>query len=344
MGDEEFQPLTHSILSECLSKIELVVGGGGFAFTRLDCSNKELTNLGNKLGNEGNHKQLREVVLSGNKLPDLVAVMQLPNLLTLKADSNQINNLEGIESACLPYLTSFDISSNQLTVLPALQNLERLEYAYFQGNQIASIDGFGGHPSLIHLELQEQQGGETPFTSLQGFGLMASLKYLNLSGNQLTSLEGLDAPCLTQFNVSKNQLTKLDHLRGAPECIELDVQENAIGGEEGASEEELLRNMSAQTPKLQKLMVSGNPFAGSLGDNVKNMVIMCAPHVASIDGEDLTDEDRQAAKDFEEERRAEAEAAAAQAAAEAEAAAKEAAEAEAAAAAEQAEGEADAAQ
>ena len=29
----------------CLSQIQLAVGGSGFAFTKLDCSNKELADL-----------------------------------------------------------------------------------------------------------------------------------------------------------------------------------------------------------------------------------------------------------------------------------------------------------
>ncbi|CAK0895963.1 unnamed protein product, partial [Prorocentrum cordatum] len=224
MGDEgEFQPLTHEILCECLSQIKQVVDGG-FAFTRLDGSNKELTNLGNKVEN---YKQLQHIVLSSNKLVDIGAVTKMPHLLTLQIDSNEVTSLECMQEAELPWCQRLNLSSNKLEAVMPLAALTRLRFLNLSANAITSLEGFGGHPALEQLELQENQ-----LTTLKGMGPMGSLKVLNLSGNQLTSLEGLSTPCLESLDVSSNQLASLEHVGGAPMLTALNLQGNQFDAED----------------------------------------------------------------------------------------------------------------
>merc|ERR1719436_1940805 len=102
MADEaDFAPLTHDVLCQCLSQIELIAGGGDFAFARLDCSGRELTDLGNKVED---YKQLKHVVLSSNKLTDISKIAQLPHVLTLNADNNEVTSLACLaENPTLPW-------------------------------------------------------------------------------------------------------------------------------------------------------------------------------------------------------------------------------------------------
>ncbi|CAK0895964.1 unnamed protein product, partial [Prorocentrum cordatum] len=218
-----FQPLTHEILCECLSQIKQVVDGG-FAFTRLDGSNKELTNLGNKVEN---YKQLQHIVLSSNKLVDIGAVTKMPHLLTLQIDSNEVTSLECMQEAELPWCQRLNLSSNKLEAVMPLAALTRLRFLNLSANAITSLEGFGGHPALEQLELQENQ-----LTTLKGMGPMGSLKVLNLSGNQLTSLEGLSTPCLESLDVSSNQLASLEHVGGAPMLTALNLQGNQFDAED----------------------------------------------------------------------------------------------------------------
>lgn len=317
MAEGDFVPLTHEILSQSLSKIEKAVAPGlGFAFTRLDCSNKELTDLGNKVED---YTQLRHVILSGNKLNNIDAVTKLPHLLTLQLDNNEVNSLGCLMEADMPWCQRIDLTSNKLTALPPLALLGRLRFACFASNEIDSLDGFGDHPALEELQLQTNK-----LTSLKGLGRLEALRKLVVSENQLTSLEGLDAPVLTTLDVKTNQLASLVHLSGAPACADLDLSENQLNAEDPNLPE--LRRLGTDTPALKSLNIAGNS-----GD-LRIEVVIAAAQLQTIDGEPVTEEDREAAVAKEEELREAIKAREEEARAAAEAAAAEAAAAEAAAA------------
>lgn len=277
MAEVDFVPLTHEILSQNLSQIDRAVGGG-FAFTKLDCSNKELTDLGNKVEN---YTQLRHIILSNNKLNNIDAVTKLPHLLTLQLDNNEVNQLEALQEAELPWCQRIDLTVNKLSSVVSLAALGRLRFACFATNEITSLEGFGDHPVLEELQLQENQ-----LTSLKGLGCLKSLRSLVVSSNQLTSLEGLDAPVLKKLDVSKNQLAALEHLDKAPACEELDVSENQLSAEDPNLPE--LKRLAGEK-MLHSLSISGNT-----GD-LRIEVVVVPPQIQTIDGEPVTEEDREAA-------------------------------------------------
>eukprot|EP00747_Dinoflagellata_sp_TGD_P163019 gnl/TRDRNA2_/TRDRNA2_181278_c0_seq1.p1 gnl/TRDRNA2_/TRDRNA2_181278_c0~~gnl/TRDRNA2_/TRDRNA2_181278_c0_seq1.p1 ORF type:complete len:329 (+),score=92.38 gnl/TRDRNA2_/TRDRNA2_181278_c0_seq1:88-1074(+) len=287
MGDD-WVPLTHEILCQCLSKIELAVGGGGFAFTHLDCSSKELTDLGNKVQD---YKQLRTVVLSENKLSDITAVTQLPHLLTLRATGNQVAKAGCLQEAALPWCQSLDLSKNKLVSLPPLRSLGRLRFANFSENEIASLEDFGGHEALEDLDLQSNQ-----LVSLKGLGPLPKLRRLVLTGNQLTSLEGLDVATLTKLDLSGNQLASLEHIGGAPCVTELNISGNQLPGPGEDESLPEIRRLGLEAPKLKTVMLAGNPFADTLGDGLKVEMVVYAPQLKTVEGEPVTEEDFQAAK------------------------------------------------
>jgi len=322
---DDWQPLSHAILKDCLKDIDLCVGGGGFAFTKLDCSNKEITDLGNKVDA---YKQLRHVVLSQNKITDLTAVMKLPHLLTLQADENAVEKLDCALSAELPWCQRLDLSKNKLTVMPSLFPFERLRFAKFAENEIESLAGFGDQPVLEILELQGNK-----LTTLVGMGCLSSLRQLVLDSNQLTSLEGLNTPALAKLDLGNNMLESLAFINGAPVCRELILTGCKLSADDIQMPE--LKRLAIETPQMTTIMLGGNPGFDSLGENVKAEVLARIPQVTMVEGEEVTDEDRelavtrteelvvlkqeadeQARKEEEERLAAEAEAKAAEAAAE----------------------------
>lgn len=278
----EWQPLSHGILKDCLKDIDICVGGGGFAFTKLDCSNKEITHLGNKVDA---YKQLKHVVLSQNKITDLTQVMKLPHLLTLQADENEVDKLDCLDECELPWCQRLDLSKNKLTRLPSLRPFERLRFAKFAENEIESLEGFGDHPVLEVLELQGNK-----LTTLVGMGCLASLRHLVLDSNQLTSLEGLNAPTLTTLDLSNNMLESLAFINGAPNCSELILTGCKLSGDDIQMPE--LKRLADATPVLKKIMLGGNPCFDALGENVKAEVLARVPQVTIVEGEEVTDEDR----------------------------------------------------
>jgi Leucine-rich repeat (LRR) protein len=281
---EDWQPLTHAILKESLKDIELIVGGGGFAFTKLDCTNKELTDLGNKVHA---YKQLKHIVLSQNKIEDLAAVMQLPHLLTLTADENQVNKLDCVETAELPWCQRLDLSKNKLVRLPSLIPFQRLRSANFAENLIESLEGFGDHPVLEFLDLQGNQ-----LASLVGMGCLHNLKELVLESNQLTSLEGLNAHRLVKLSLGSNPLESLQFIAGVPACSELDLKDCKLSGEDIQMPE--LRRLADDTPSLKKIILEGNPLKAEFGENPKAEVLARVPQVQVVEDEEVTDDDREA--------------------------------------------------
>eukprot|EP00406_Dinophysis_acuminata_P072483 CAMPEP_0179243266 /NCGR_PEP_ID=MMETSP0797-20121207/17448_1 /TAXON_ID=47934 /ORGANISM="Dinophysis acuminata, Strain DAEP01" /LENGTH=320 /DNA_ID=CAMNT_0020950735 /DNA_START=73 /DNA_END=1035 /DNA_ORIENTATION=+ len=283
---EDFVPLSHDLISAGLSELQRVVSGG-FAFTKLDCSSKEppITSLGNKI--QG-YTYLRKIVLSSNKITDIVEVSRLPQLQSLHLDSNEIKSAECLVDAELPGCQSIDLSNNSLEALPPLGALGRLRFLRLAGNQIASAEGFGCSPPLEELDLQGNQ-----LTGLRGLGPLGCLRSLDLSGNQLATLEGLDAESLTVLNISKNQLATLEHMSGVPMCEDLDAGENELAApaEADSLPSEVLR-LSTDTPKLKVLTLAGNP----VGD-MRAEIICCLPNLRELNGEAVTDEDRQEAKE-----------------------------------------------
>eukprot|EP00933_Yihiella_yeosuensis_P083901 TRINITY_DN98203_c0_g1_i1.p1 TRINITY_DN98203_c0_g1~~TRINITY_DN98203_c0_g1_i1.p1 ORF type:complete len:316 (-),score=91.28 TRINITY_DN98203_c0_g1_i1:215-1162(-) len=278
MAEGDFVPLTHEILSQSLSQIERAAAGG-FAFTRLDCSNKELTDLGNKVED---YAQLRHVILSQNKLNNIEAVTRLPHLLTLQLDNNEVNSLQCLESASLPWCQRIDLSTNKLASLPSLKALGRLRFACFSGNEITSLEGFGDHPALEELQLQENQ-----LTSFKGLGRLERLKRLVASSNQIATLDGLDAPILTKLELSKNQLVSLEHIGGAANVVELDIGENQLSAEDPKLPE--LRRLGSECKALTTLTIAGNS-----GD-LRIEAVVAMPQLQVIDGEPVSAEDREAA-------------------------------------------------
>lgn len=303
MGDEEFAPLTHDVLRKCLSGIETVVGGGGFAFTKLDCSNKELTELGNKIQN---YEHLRHVVLSNNKFTDLSAVTKLPHVLHLKADHNEVAAFD-CEDAHMPWCQRLDLSENKLVALPLLKPLERLRFATLSSNSIAELAKFGGHPNIEELDLRKNQ-----LTALEGLGQLPKLRRLFLSENELPNLVGLDAPALDVLEVEANKLENLEGIAGVPALKELNIRGNQLGatkeeGAEGLDPVQDLMKLGSDTPELEGLKISGNPVADGFGDEAKVELLICAPQLLRLEDEALTDEERQAAQDLEKVRIEEAE-------------------------------------
>merc|ERR1711977_776720 len=56
-----------------------------------------------------------------------------------------------------------------------------------------------------------------------------------------------------------------------------------------------LKRLADETPKLQKIILAGNPLFDALGDNVQAEVLARTPQVTMVEDKEVTDEDREAA-------------------------------------------------
>lgn len=283
MAEDGWTPLSHEILRTSLSLIDKTVEGSGYVFTKLDCSEKELTHLGNKVQQ---YTQLKYVTLSKNQVEDLEPVSKLPHCLCMVASENKITQ-QGIQcmlEADMPFCQVMDLSLNQLAGVVSFGNLSRLRVLDLQENQIASLEGFNGHANLEVLKLQKNK-----LTNFVGMGSFPKLQKLLASENEIVSLEGLEASILEELDVSQNSLASMDFADGAPNIVTLNVSKNQFAGDDDLPE---FKKLDTALPNLQTILVEGNPLCDTFGYPRKE-ILLVVPNVLKIDDTKVTNEERE---------------------------------------------------
>lgn len=314
-----------------LTNLARTVDGTGFAYLSLSCVNKRI----NPIKAIETYTHLQKIDLSQNAIKDVGPLKGLQFVLSLNLSSNEIFSLKSWEGEdLLPHLRNLDLSNNLLTTLVPLP-FKALCSLNLARNEIATCAEFTGHEKLTSLDLSENK-----LTSLAGIANMPALTSLNLSGgnrkirgeesatNQLENIEGLTGvEALQELNLARN---KFINLQGAwetfPSLRSLNVAENMIEAPRAAAGEKPLEhplNVLRQLPKLRNLEVAGNPFSAPEeppeGFNLRAEALVCHWRLESIDGQPVTAEEVEVARQLnismlEQERarlKAEAEAAAA---------------------------------
>jgi len=284
MAEDGWTPLSHDILCKSLSLIDKTVEGSGYVFTKLDCSDKAITHLGDKVQE---YKHLKYLTLSKNQIEDLDPVSKLPHSLCLVASENKITK-EGIEclkEAELPWCQVVDLSINALTGVVSFNALARLRVLDLQENQIASLEGFDGHQNIEVLKLQKNQ-----LESLQGLGPLPKLQKFLVSENKLTSLEGLEAASLEEIDLSQNQLASFEFIEGAPKIQTLNVSGNQFAGDDDLPE---FKKLDKALPMLKTILAASNPLCETFPEPRKE-ILLVVPGVTKIDDTNVDNEERDA--------------------------------------------------
>jgi len=146
------------------------------------------------------------------KSNELTAVPQLnmPTLLHLNLDGNQVSSLEGAFS-CSSKLRTLHVRDNKLSSSIGIENLQELEEAYFCTNEITEVKL--GNPQLRTLDLSTNQ-----ISSLASFeNTVGHLEHLDLNTNQIASVKELahlvGLRCLKTLKLAENPVTGLDGYR-----------------------------------------------------------------------------------------------------------------------------------
>ncbi|GAA98844.1 uncharacterized protein L969DRAFT_76596 [Mixia osmundae IAM 14324] len=174
---------------------------------------------------------LTRLCLRQNLIPSLVSkdgepaqpLSALPKLEDLDLYDNRIARLEGLDG--LTHLTSLDLSFNLIREIPegVFKDCKALSTVYFIQNKIGKIQ---------HLE-----------------DLKPTLTSLELGGNRLRKLEGLDQLTqLTELWLGKNKIPKLENLSTLSHLKILSIQSNRLTRIEGL---EMLQS-------LEELYISHN--------------------------------------------------------------------------------------
>jgi len=334
-----------------LSQVGKSVDCDGFAYTQAACVGQKVLSV--QLLAEYEH--LQQIDLSKNVIKDVKPLSGLEFVMKLTLAGNCIEAIDPFGPTALKHLLHLDLSGNMLQALPML-HLPALQIANFARNRVSSLVDFNGHPTLRILDISEQEGG--CLESVDGLCDMPMLENLDISKNSVPAVEaeggggegeeegaggtpakgvksiaGLKAlPSLKSLDISKNLLESLDGQWDQMINLQkLVLAENAIAALPG------LERISG-IAKLKELVVSGNPVEAELAEKIRIEALIFNKGLTKIGEEDVTQEERDEAKQTHEDRveeerkrREEEEEAARVAAEEAAAAAEEAAAAEAAA-------------
>ncbi|KAF4661715.1 hypothetical protein FOL46_005633 [Perkinsus olseni] len=323
------------------SETDGTVDGTGYAFIRLDCSDKGITDLAEEVDTL---KHLRQINLRSNLLTDVSRLSTLPHLLSLDLSNNKITTMDSLfQPGCLPWSQYIDLSHNSITSICPLAAMTRLRSLKLNANSIEDITRVSpdGHTALEELDLSDNS-----LTTLNGINNLPKLKFLRVASNQLThvgedALQGLDQLQLLDLHGGNTLLT----LTGKP------IEKPAEDGEEdgGEQQEEIpppsprslpkfpplpsLKTLNLSStqfgaespadilaavlttssgdralPELREIDITDTPALAAMGDDVKAELLLVLPKtLRTVNGEALTLEDLKASEDLQQARIAERE-------------------------------------
>jgi Leucine-rich repeat (LRR) protein len=159
------------------------------------------------------------------------ACADLKHVQFANAASNALKTLD--EFAGMPALVALDARGNALEKLPDFSACSHLQVLNVEGNQLASVAGLVS-PTLVYLTLSGN-----PLTSLEGLTGLSVLKRVEVKGCGLTSFAGLgDLPALSELIAEGNALESLAGLDAAVGLKTLSLRGNsgivALVSEEGS--------------------------------------------------------------------------------------------------------------
>ena len=223
-------------------------------------------------------RQLADLLLSGKGLRsaheiaaqhrDLVGLGDLsafPQTRAVDVAFNPISDLRGLEA--LPHLRSLSAFCCLVVGLEGLEQCSRLEELQLQQNGIRDL-GFSlaGLRSLRLLRLDRNRLSSLP--SLQS---CSQLKLLDLSFNELSSLEGLAGlQSLEELRVNNNKLVSLRSLRSLPHLRSLEAARNLLEDLDGVQELLSLESLQVEGNAIRSLRAVRGAFRSRLVRSVSH--------------------------------------------------------------------------
>ncbi|CAD8145854.1 unnamed protein product [Paramecium pentaurelia] len=229
-----------------LSGFKMVQDNSGYHFTILNINQKNIDALTQTFQN---YKYIESIDLSGNNITEIVQLSQLPYLIRLNVEGNNIKDLKSLANEeaykSLKYLNA---ASNKLVELgPIKVPLIQLN---LNDNKIEKMDTFDGNPKLRQLYLKRNK-----IAALTQFQNLPELKELKLSENKIKAIQGIELLTSIQIlQLRKNLIEGFDETFPVLEnIVHFDIRENKIDKFDEITKLQTL-------PNLKKLLYKGNPF------------------------------------------------------------------------------------
>jgi protein NUD1 len=241
--------------------------------TSLDASNNSLGHL------DGIPTTVRHLKITHNILTELTSWDRLMNLQYIDVSNNELTSLSGLKN--LVHLRSIKADNNLLSSLDGLgghdglltlrargnliehvdfanMHLSRLSELDLSGNKIITLKGIGKLSSMVTLKLQGNQLED--FSLGLKKGLTTPLRHLDISDNDLLSLDISQMPGLHVLHADRNCISKLTGFARARYLDSLSLREQRCGGLLDCS-------FLSSAYEVRKLFLSGN-YLGSFNPRV----------------------------------------------------------------------------
>ncbi len=232
-------------------------------------------------------KNLEAVVRSIIKIPSgELYVGDMASIKTLLASGKGITNIEDLKY--FRSLSNLDLSKNNITDFSPLSGLKNLSFLHLKENPTTDYAPVAAYyKTLTEKDFQikaqfadkkiEEAVAEAAKKKPEELTMddLLKIKELNLSGKEITDLEGIDYIAnLTKLDISKNNISNIDSLRNLTELQELVMNTNKL---ESAVKLSFLTN-------LVKLDLSGNkiPDIAPLANCVKLKELLLNGNKASV--------------------------------------------------------------
>ncbi|KAF4970690.1 hypothetical protein FSARC_2321 [Fusarium sarcochroum] len=188
---------------------------------------------------------LQYVDISGNEVKSLSALKGLVHLRSIRADNNQLTSLDGLDTH--DGLLSLRARDNLIEEVDfATVKMERLTELDLEGNQISSIRNIKLAPALAKLRLSKNKLARFVVPSC-----IKALRQLDLSDNQLTSLDVSNMPNLHSLHADRNRIFELTGFSRARRLDSLSLREQR-------ADQQLDLGFLSSAYEIRKLFLSGN--------------------------------------------------------------------------------------
>lgn len=152
----------------------------------------------------------------------MIHICQFTALRSLHLGYNLIRSITGLEKVVA--LRELHLQSNCIEIVSGLFGLKELRSLSLSFNQIVTLDD--SLKGLRHLEALQLEGNKLASPVL---GLPLTLSELELGGNALTNLKGIEGLSrLTELRAANNLLCKVVGLSKCRALVEVDLSRNKI--------------------------------------------------------------------------------------------------------------------
>ncbi|KHN95502.1 Leucine-rich repeat protein [Metarhizium album ARSEF 1941] len=188
---------------------------------------------------------LQYVDISGNEVTSLSALKNLVHLRSIKADNNQLTSLDGLDAH--DGLLHVRARNNVIDRVDfAASRFVRLEELDLGGNRISSVQNLEMLPALARLKLPRNR-----LTALPVAGRMKSLRHLDVSDNELVTLDISAFPNLHSMHADRNHINRVCGFERTRRLDSLSLREQ--GGKVA-----LDLGFLSRAYEVRKLFLSGN--------------------------------------------------------------------------------------